>query len=871
MMTRRPTEWSAYVWIFVSLGLLISFIYNYRSTLPRPLSEVEAIEQDDFSGLHSYNTYLSHFNTPHSANQEGNNIMYHWIIDELKAFSDQAKANHIQVDLITNDTTRLVTKRDRFSEGEYWYVESRNVMIRLHGQHGSLDNALLVNAHYDSVSTSHGVTDNGMGTATALELLNYFVQHPPQNTLIFLFNNFEEGGLVGAQAFVQHPWFSTIKLFVNLEGTGSGGRSLLFRSSNLEAVKQLASSRAHLLHGTPFGNDMLKSKLVRSDTDYTTFTGKGVPGLDIAFYTPRAHYHTQRDDLVHTTPSSLQYMGQMALGVVRALDESDNDNLLSGAKMDKFIYFDILGRFMLVYSFSTSQTINIFFLVITPLLSVVWLAILSREEEDKKKFWLDALSTFAQGVLSVAVAIVVIVAVDALVIYAMLRLKPLLTYGNAYIAAFYLVLASLLGLTLSQLILTRIKRMHRALLQLNTSLYGLLTLWWGMVIAATVLGSSQVAGGYFAIFFLGSGILAIVLSHLLASVYLKAKLPGVFIVQLVLPVIFMSEFCFLSLDALRHTTADGTPEVSIYVIVATPIVLITLHLLPWIHVAGDKRRPVGVFTLALVVVFVSCLLLSPFNRQNSPNRIVFNQEYDQIESTSTVRLVTGRGLEQTLHHYLPEEEATTIGCEEQDNGYQVVCTYKTKDVPTHSQDQDEYKLEVEQQQEASGNDDGGNRVMVAPVTLAPEEDAFVIKTTRTKQFRFTSTVKHSQLCQLKMNIPILKAHVNGEPILPVEASSSTALGASQRPAFTSSDMNAIMSYSNQVGQPVEWEVDIGLEEYERRSQANVTVRLSCLYDDWTKGELPAFTNLRNRLPETQALTIKGGIGLAMVHYPVVYL
>jgi Zn-dependent M28 family amino/carboxypeptidase len=66
------------------------------------------------------------------------------------------------------------------------------------------------------VSTSHGVTDNGMGTATALELLHYFVQHPPQNTLIFLFNNFEEGGLVGAQTFVQHPWFSTIKLLVNL-------------------------------------------------------------------------------------------------------------------------------------------------------------------------------------------------------------------------------------------------------------------------------------------------------------------------------------------------------------------------------------------------------------------------------------------------------------------------------------------------------------------------------------------------------------------------------------------------------------------------------------------------------------------------------
>lgn len=68
----------------------------------------------------------------------------------------------------------------------------------------------------DSVPTSHGVTDDGMGVAVELELLRYFVKHPPQNTIIFLFNNFEEGGLVGAKHFVNHPWFPTVKLFFNL-------------------------------------------------------------------------------------------------------------------------------------------------------------------------------------------------------------------------------------------------------------------------------------------------------------------------------------------------------------------------------------------------------------------------------------------------------------------------------------------------------------------------------------------------------------------------------------------------------------------------------------------------------------------------------
>ncbi|KAI8077690.1 uncharacterized protein BX664DRAFT_270385 [Halteromyces radiatus] len=797
---------------------MIGFIYSYRSTLPRPLSQVEAQEQDDFSGIHSYNEYLSHFNTPHSANQQGNADMYHWLSHTLTQFADQAEKNNIKVDLITNDTTNLVVKRDRYSEDEYWYVESRNVMIRLHGQQGSVDNALMINAHYDSVSTSHGVTDNGMGTATALELLNYFVQNPPQRTLIFLFNNYEEGGLIGAQSFVNHPWFSTIKLFVNLEGTGSGGRSLLFRSSNLNAVKKLASSRARLLHASPFGNDLLKSKLIRSDTDYTTFTGKGVPGLDIAFYTPRSHYHTQRDDLVHTTPSALQHMGQMALGVVRELDQTpitDNkDDVLADAKMERFIYFDILGRVMLVYSFETSQIINIVMLVITPLVALLWLVLQSRGT-DKRTFWFGVLTTYGYGLISVLVASVFIGGIDALVIYALVQLKPLLTYGNAYLVGFYLTLASLLGLTLSQLVLTRIKRMHRILLRLNTSLYGLVTLWWGLLVYATVLGADEIAGGYFAIFFLVSGVSAILVSHALINKLPKARFPIVFIFQLTLPVIFMSEFCFLVIDALRHTTADGTPELSVYILMVIPIAIITLHLLPWIHVAGDKRHIVGVLTFALIVVFISCLTHSPYNRVDSPNRIVFHQEYNQIESTSTVQLVTGEGLDKILDHYLPEDEAATVQCEDQD--HQIMCKYETKDVPARAQERGEYKMDIK------------NEVIY-----------------QTQRIQLTTTVKHSQLCQIKMNVPIHKAQVNGQTILP------------------EGSMQAVMSYIKQVGQPVQWEMDVA-------AHGNHTVQLSCLYDDWTQGELPAFTHLRNRLPENQALTIKGGVGLSVVHYPVVYL
>jgi Zn-dependent M28 family amino/carboxypeptidase len=74
----------------------------------------------------------------------------------------------------------------------------------------------------DSVPTSNGVTDNGMGVSVAMELLRYYAEHPPKHTLIFLFNNMEEGGLIGGHIFTKHPWFESIKTFINLEGGGAG-------------------------------------------------------------------------------------------------------------------------------------------------------------------------------------------------------------------------------------------------------------------------------------------------------------------------------------------------------------------------------------------------------------------------------------------------------------------------------------------------------------------------------------------------------------------------------------------------------------------------------------------------------------------------
>ncbi|CAO3628802.1 unnamed protein product [Mucor hiemalis] len=838
---KRSTSKLIYAYIFGLTFLLVAFVTHVRNTLPTPLSDIEARELNDFPGIHCYNEYLSRFTAPHSANQKENGKIKDWIVDLAKEFKKEATDNGIDMEIISDDPTDLVSKRNKFSTEEYWMVESRNVIIRLVGKSNNKSESFMVNAHYDSVSTSNGVTDNGMGTAVAIELLRYFVQHPPHHTVIFLFNNFEEGGLIGADSFVHHPWFSTIKLYVNLEGTGAGGRALLFRSNNLAAVHGLASSGTHLFHASPLGNDLLQAKLLKSDTDYTVFSRHGVPGLDISFYYPRSHYHTQRDDLAHTSPQSLQHMGQMALGSVLSIDGNENILKKAGAP-EPIIYYDILGRVMLVYSFFTCQLINILSLVLVPFALFTWSWFhksSSRESTDvnaKIASIKQNLVLISQGFIATLVALAFMVIFVAFSAWILLLINPSATYGSIRYVAAYIAVASFLGLVTSQLALSKISNSSTVnLANIQVGFYGLTTFWWILLAFATYLGSQKVAAIYFAIYFFISSILATVLLVSTAPKHNNESSPNInngsrfwsiaFLIQVLFPVTLMTEFSLLSMDSMRHTTADGTPETAIYFLIAVPIILVVLHLLPWIHAAGEFHKTTLCTGAVFVVFFLICVASSPFNGDISPNRIVFNQEFNSSDALSTVALITGSAfgtLQKSLKQVLPSQEFETLKCESY-LVHQTKCTYNTALTPLYGRNPDK---EID--------------VLVFPPSHCLGDTCHV---------NITTIVQNSLLCQLQFsnqNISGLNAWVNGNHIK----------------AEGNGTIHAITAYSKKEHSFVKWDLSFDADQREDIGEA----RFSCFYDDWTEGELPAFTTLRDNLPINNLLTIKGGVGLSKVRY-----
>jgi len=136
-------------------GLLVWSTWNYlNSRLGMPITD----SVDEFSLDYVESVLRSITQKPHMYNSDENLRVYDYLIGQLLAISENSK-NKIQI--WHNDSTNVIVNNNFF--------ESSNIVVRIPGN-ASRDSALLVSAHYDSTSLSHGVTDDGIAVAVILEV-----------------------------------------------------------------------------------------------------------------------------------------------------------------------------------------------------------------------------------------------------------------------------------------------------------------------------------------------------------------------------------------------------------------------------------------------------------------------------------------------------------------------------------------------------------------------------------------------------------------------------------------------------------------------------------------------------------------------------
>src|SRR5580692_5967126 len=137
---------------------------------------------------------------------------------------------------VMNEFTRLGYRpqiQSGFSCDEYGTCATvQNVIARLDG--AVTGPAVLLAAHYDSVPAGPGASDDGMGAASVLEIARAFKSLPtPKNSVIFLIDDGEEAGLLGARVFVeQHPWANDVRVAVNVDNRGTSGPSLMYETGD---------------------------------------------------------------------------------------------------------------------------------------------------------------------------------------------------------------------------------------------------------------------------------------------------------------------------------------------------------------------------------------------------------------------------------------------------------------------------------------------------------------------------------------------------------------------------------------------------------------------------------------------------------------
>lgn len=275
---------------------------------------------------------------PHPVGSLANTAIRERIIDELGRFGYKAS---VQKAFACSDYGSCATVNNVLAR-----LDGFEVPAAAAGNAADRTPAVLIAAHYDSVPAGPGVSDDGSGVAAVLETARALKSLPvPRHSIIFLIDDGEEAGLLGARAFVEkHPWAKQVRAVVNLEARGTSGPSMMFETgtANAWAVRLFANSAEYPTTSSIF---YAIYKQLPNDTDFTIFRAAGSQGLNFAFLGDEPHYHTPLDNIANLDSSSLQHHGDNALSSIVALADAD----FSKVPEDQAVYFDVFQIGVLRY------------------------------------------------------------------------------------------------------------------------------------------------------------------------------------------------------------------------------------------------------------------------------------------------------------------------------------------------------------------------------------------------------------------------------------------------------------------------------------------------------------------------------------------
>ncbi len=205
--------------------------------------------------------------------------------------------------------------------------------------------AVMLEAHYDSVPYGPGAADDCAGVSAMIEIAHALKAGPPlKNDVIFVFSDAEECGMLGARAFVEHPWVGDVGVVIGFESRGNQGKACMFETGteNGWLIEQLAKSGVHTSTSSCMADIYYRLPF---RADFGIFKEAGLKGYNIAFVDNFAQYHTKNDDPAHLSLASLQDLGEYGLGLTQRLGNQPLERVTA----PDVTYFTVAGPHMAYY------------------------------------------------------------------------------------------------------------------------------------------------------------------------------------------------------------------------------------------------------------------------------------------------------------------------------------------------------------------------------------------------------------------------------------------------------------------------------------------------------------------------------------------
>ncbi|WP_066718561.1 M20/M25/M40 family metallo-hydrolase [Clostridium sp. Marseille-P299] len=237
-----------------------------------------------------------------------------------------------------------------------------NFLVKLDAK--DTDTGVMFVSHYDSVNSSFGAGDDGVGVAAMLETIRQMSDTTDlKNDIYFLFTDGEEQWMLGAKYFTEKymEYKDKIKLVVNLEARGNEGTLLMFETSdNNKAIIQMLNNA--LSDITAFSFSAAVYKTMPNNTDLTEFFEEGYPGINFAVVDGGENYHTAMDNFENLDRDTAYMFYKTTKELATYLSNADLNNFESS---ENAVYFPMLKGNIVIVSQTLTVVGNIFLLIST--------------------------------------------------------------------------------------------------------------------------------------------------------------------------------------------------------------------------------------------------------------------------------------------------------------------------------------------------------------------------------------------------------------------------------------------------------------------------------------------------------------------------